>query len=54
MDNTLIQQEIKQEYIIKSIVYINSANHGYSHIPLSINLAMFGDNNAEKQQVCQA
>lgn len=36
------------EYILKRIVYVNSANHGYSEFLLDQHLAMFGGNNAGK------
>lgn len=39
---------LSEEYILKRMVYVNSANHGYSEILLDHHLAMFGDNNAGK------
>lgn len=37
-----------EDYILKKMVYVNSANHGYSEILLDKHLAMFGNNNAGK------
>lgn len=37
-----------EDYILKRMVYVNSANHGYSEILLDKHLAMYGDNNAGK------
>lgn len=39
---------LTESYTLKQMVYINSANHGYSEILLDKHLAMFGDNNAGK------
>ncbi|WP_026970845.1 hypothetical protein [Aliagarivorans marinus] len=39
---------LSEEYTLKRMVYVNSANHGYSEILLDHHLAMFGDNNAGK------
>ena len=35
-------------YILKRIVFVNSANHAYSEIRLDNHLALFGANNAGK------
>lgn len=39
---------LSEDYILKRMVYVNSANHGYSEILLDKHLAMFGNNNAGK------
>ncbi|MBT7409131.1 MAG: hypothetical protein HN826_05480 [Methylococcales bacterium] len=47
MDNDDINL-FQEDYILKRLVYVNSANHGYSEIMLDNHLAMFGRNNAGK------
>jgi len=37
-----------EEYILRRMVYVNSAGHGYSEILLDDHLAMFGENNVGK------
>jgi hypothetical protein len=39
---------LQEEYVLKRLVYVNSANHGYSEILLNNHMAMFGENNAGK------
>lgn len=41
-------EELTENYVLNRVVYINSANHGYSEIMLDTHLAMFGRNNAGK------
>ncbi|MGL6393910.1 hypothetical protein ACSZMV_07995 [Aeromonas veronii] len=48
MANDLFLDEMREDYILKRMVYVNSANHGYSEILLDEHLAMFADNNAGK------
>ncbi|MDO6677090.1 hypothetical protein [Shewanella sp. 4_MG-2023] len=48
MSNNLDCGLLTEEYILKRMVYVNSASHGYSEILLDHHLAMFGDNNAGK------
>jgi hypothetical protein len=40
--------DLTYNYILNKIVYVNSAKHGYSELPLKFNLAMFGANNFGK------
>lgn len=40
--------EIREDYTLKRLVYVNSANHGYSELLLDHHLAMFGRNNVGK------
>ncbi|PHS59774.1 MAG: hypothetical protein COB00_17410 [Alcanivorax sp.] len=37
-----------EEYVLKRLIYVNSANHGYSELLLDEHLAMFGQNNVGK------
>lgn len=39
---------LREDYILKRLVYVNSAHHGYSEILLDEHLAMFGQNNVGK------
>ncbi|UZE97233.1 coiled-coil domain-containing protein [Alkalimarinus alittae] len=39
---------LNEDYVLNRLVYINSAQHGYSEIMLNTHLAMFGDNNQGK------
>lgn len=39
---------LQEEYVLKRLVYVNSAKHGYSEILLDTHMAMFGQNNAGK------
>lgn len=39
---------LQEDYVLKRLVYVNSANHGYSEILLINHMAMFGRNNAGK------
>ncbi|MEY8198119.1 MAG: hypothetical protein RPS47_02645 [Colwellia sp.] len=40
--------DMQQRYILKKIVYVNSATHGYSEFPIDKHMALFGDNNQGK------
>lgn len=48
MNDLLNDGLLTEEYILKRLVYVNSANHGYSEILLDEHLAMFGRNNVGK------
>jgi len=48
MNEQLHDALLKEEYILKRMVYVNSAGHGYSEILLDKHLAMFGENNMGK------
>ena len=39
---------LQEDYVLKRVIYVNSAHHGYSEILLNTHLAMFGNNNAGK------
>ncbi len=39
---------LDEKYILKRLVYVNSANHGFSEIMLDSHMAMFGGNNVGK------
>lgn len=40
--------DLIQRYILKRIVYVNSATHGYSEFEIDNHMAIFGDNNQGK------
>lgn len=48
MMNSYNEGLLTEEYILKRLVYVNSANHAYSEILLDEHLAMFGGNNVGK------
>ncbi|MBU2878739.1 MULTISPECIES: hypothetical protein [Aliiglaciecola] len=48
MNNFVTKGLLAEDYILKRLVYVNSANHGYSEILLDRHLAMFGGNNVGK------
>lgn len=41
-------EDLKQQYTLKRIVYVNSATHGYSEFEIDKHMALFGDNNQGK------
>lgn len=44
----MLSEEFGFNYILKRLVFVNSASHGYSEIMLDEHLAMFGNNNRGK------
>lgn len=41
-------EDLVQRYVLRKIVYVNSARHGYSEIAIDRHMALFGDNNEGK------
>jgi len=48
MKNNYNDELLSEDYTLKRLAYINSANNAYSEIMLDSHIAMFGDNNAGK------
>lgn len=47
--NQLLNDEhFDYSYVLKQIVFVNSASHAYTELALDQHLAMFGDNNLGK------
>lgn len=44
----MLNKEFVPNYVLKRLVFVNSASHGYSEILLDEHLAMFGNNNRGK------
>lgn len=44
----MLSEEFAPNYVLKRLVFVNSASHGYSEILLDEHLAMFGNNNRGK------
>ena len=41
-------EDLKQRYVLRKIIYVNSAKHGYSEFEIDQHMALFGDNNEGK------